>query len=502
MLERFRSLQLVNRLLPSGSLRRDVTILSGASIVAQTIQLFAAPVLTRLYSPAAFGEWMLIMTFAGIGTAFGGGRYELGVTLARDNREAISVAYVQTIINVLTCLFAAGLFLAFSAYLGRILGSEVITRWSMVIPFIMFWTVFAANARFWFLRQKAFRHLALSRILLATSTVVAQLLAYPFCAGEASGLLLGSAIGVCSIVIILAIFLRTWGECDLFGQVSYRDVRDAFWRYRKFPLFTVPYGLVHEGRERGAVLTLGLFVSKSIVGYYGQIIRVFNLPTGLIATSINSVLIQRASASKNTHELERIVFKLLTILCVLGVPVFVFIAWHAEDLFAFVFGEQWREAGVYASALSLPGFSLLLAGSTDRLLDIRNRQNVAFFLEFLYSTAALGTILYFCAIRNNAYVGIVVFAAICFVGHISRVCGVYYCWNFSWRPLLRLAAATTLLACMFSLVFLATTRLNYFSRGWAVVIAIGFCIVYYSVAGFVWYRSMANTRREIAEGST
>src|SRR5262245_8313247 len=79
---------------PSGSFGRSVSVLASGTAAGQALALLAAPLLTRLYSPADFGHLQLyvsIMTFAMLTSTW---RYELAILLPKANEEAAEVLAV------------------------------------------------------------------------------------------------------------------------------------------------------------------------------------------------------------------------------------------------------------------------------------------------------------------------------------------------------------------------------------------------------------------------
>ena len=71
---------------------RHVTILSGASVVAQLINIVSMPIVSRLYSPNDFGVLALYSSIVGLLATISGFRYYLVIPLVRRERYIQALA--------------------------------------------------------------------------------------------------------------------------------------------------------------------------------------------------------------------------------------------------------------------------------------------------------------------------------------------------------------------------------------------------------------------------
>ena len=101
------------------------------------------------------------------------------------------------------------------------------------------------------------------------------------------------------------------------------------------------------------ILVITTLSHVSVVGFFGLAIKVLGLPMSLISQSLSSVLFQRVAQlhHHNPHQIKILIIKIFLILNFITIPFVGFIWFFGEDLFAFIFGEPWREAGVIASTL-------------------------------------------------------------------------------------------------------------------------------------------------------
>ena len=101
------------------------------------------------------------------------------------------------------------------------------------------------------------------------------------------------------------------------------------------------------------ILFIATFSYVNIVGIFGLTIRVLSLPASLISLALSTVLFQKVTELHNNDpdKIKTLIIKIFLILIFTIIPFVGFIWFFGEDLFAFIFGELWREAGVMASIL-------------------------------------------------------------------------------------------------------------------------------------------------------
>jgi O-antigen/teichoic acid export membrane protein len=98
-------------------------------------------------------------------------------------------------------------------------------------------------------------------------------------------------------------------------------------------------------------------LEKKDLGFYGLVERSIGAPISLVSYSISQVLLEDiASRYKQDLPIRPRILKLLMNLSLIGVVPFTLLFFFSEDIFTFVFGQQWAVAGKYASILSIAFF--------------------------------------------------------------------------------------------------------------------------------------------------
>ena len=77
-----------------------LTLLSGTAL-AQLILFAASPVLSRVYEPAAFGQYALLSLGLSLVTVLASGKYEIGVLLPEADEEAFALVVLALLLMLM-----------------------------------------------------------------------------------------------------------------------------------------------------------------------------------------------------------------------------------------------------------------------------------------------------------------------------------------------------------------------------------------------------------------
>src|SRR5690606_33346643 len=133
----------------------------------------------------------------------------------------------------------------------------------------------------------------------------------------------------------------------------------------------------NTGSSQMPIMLLTAFFSSSIAGFYMLTQRVMGAPTTLIAGAIGDVFRQEASqAYIHTGNCRAIYISTVKKLLILSVVPSILFFFIAPDLFALVFGENWREAGVFAQILTPVFFLRFVTSPLSAMFMIAEKQKL------------------------------------------------------------------------------------------------------------------------------
>lgn len=450
-----------------------VSVMRG-TVVGQAIAVASTPLVSRLFSPAVFGDFALIVSVAAAVSTLAGLRYETAIPLCEsDNDAAATVAVATSAVLLVALLALIGALVAFERPL--LLGNVAVLRdWLLIVPVLVVLTGASQVLSYTAIRNKQFEQISWFRVNQALPVAAFQILLGYAVSRHVGSLIVASVVGQMIACGLLARSVLRHPAGRALGGVSLERMRRVFVRFRNFPLFMTPYGLVSIGRERMIYLLLGVFSSTSVVGIYALAYRLTLLPINLLSSSLSPVVFQRASAAADVREVEGLIDILLTWLVRLSVPAFMLFVLAAYRLAGAVLGPAWKSVGSYAAVLAVPAWFMLHTTWLDRMLDRLNRQRLALAIETGYTVVALTGVTIALRATKDGLTAVATFAAITTVYNVVWLVMLYRVAKFSMRTLvhrgieaLGLAAACVLLLGLLTILLPATVA---FGAGAAAVI--------------------------------
>ncbi|MEO0244383.1 MAG: oligosaccharide flippase family protein, partial [candidate division WOR-3 bacterium] len=220
---------------------KNVAILSGGIAVSQLIPILVSPALTRLYSPQDFGILAIFVSITTILSVIANGRYELAVMLPEKDDDAINIAAVAFIVNVIFSFFCLFLIIFFKSHLLRILKMESMGIWAYFIPLTSFFIALFNLLNYTNNRFKLYRDIAKSNIYKSISYALVKLILGFFKTG-AGGLIIGQ---ITSQFVANSKLFDNIKKTGLLASISLRQIKELAKLYSNFPTFSVLAGLIN-----------------------------------------------------------------------------------------------------------------------------------------------------------------------------------------------------------------------------------------------------------------
>jgi O-antigen/teichoic acid export membrane protein len=365
---------------------RNVTLLAGATLVGQGIVLLVAPVLTRLFNPAAFGVAAVFSSVTSILYPLTSLRYELAIPLPSDERVGINLLGLSLILLIpTTAVVAVATWLAGPALLSAT-GSESITRYLWVIPVGLLIAGASQAATLWLVRVREFKPLARAKIAqgigLAAIPLGGGTLIRPNPMWLVLGQLGGQAAG------LGAIARAGWRlDREKVGAITREGMLAAARQFRRFPQISLGSGLLDSATLYAPSLLFAATYGIGVAGGFALSARVVGIPMTLLGQSVASVYLGEAprAASGDAAELPRLYRQTARRLLVFGgIPLL------AGGLLApwasvWVFGPGWAQAGRFIQVLAPAYVAALVLSPVSQTLAVIGRLD----LELYWTSARL-----------------------------------------------------------------------------------------------------------------
>lgn len=330
-----------------------VAALMTGSVIAQAVPVLLSPVLTRIYVPDDFAAFALFMAVNAVISVVGAGRYDQAILLPRDEDDALNVVALSwlilgTLCLVLTTMIGVSYHVLPADWMVILHGD-----WLYLLPLAVFATASLQILASWNNRCGRFPQLAISRASQGVSATGAQC-GLGYAGLHSTGLIWGWLAGQ---LIGMGMLLRANFQSLRAGlpRVTRRRLVANASVYRRFPLLSTWGSLFDSGGAMMVLLIISHTFSSTITGLFSFTQRVLAMPLFLISNAIAQVLHQRIARMNNEDAAAILpcVLRTAAILAAIAVPFVAVLSLFGVELFTFVFGPSWSEAGKYAALLSL-----------------------------------------------------------------------------------------------------------------------------------------------------
>jgi O-antigen/teichoic acid export membrane protein len=328
---------------PSGTAglwRATFTLLAGGAF-AQALPLLLGPWLTRAYAPEQWGQYTTFAAVAANLAVVACARYEFALPLARDDAEA-------TLLLAL-CLRVLGTVTLLSGVLA--LGLLALDRLPHAgwLPLAVAAAGAAQLLALWATRAQRFKALAAGRVVQQGGGVLAQSLAGAAQAGTL-GLVLGPVAASAATALMLARPTPQGGWRSVL-HTPWAALQGVMRKHREFPLLNTPHAFAGALQDTLAVALLAAGSGEAAVGFWGLALRYLKAPATLVGASVSQALYPKLAAA-GPDEGRAAVRQVMKALALVALPLMLVLLAAGPALFAWAFGERWREAGELARALA------------------------------------------------------------------------------------------------------------------------------------------------------
>lgn len=413
-----------------GSRTRAIALIASGTAVANGIAFISTAALSRLFTPAEFGTFSVLVAIVMTWSTVLAGRVEAIIPLPSEDDDAYGLLVLGALVALTSVAVGLAGVLLLESIARDALPSAVETLgWTIPVMALPVATFQLLNA--WALRQGRFGAIARRSVLQALVTAIAQVGA-GFAGWSIGGLIvgyvLGQAVGSLSLLLSVSPLLR---------RVTKERLGILIRQYRGVPLMLGPAGLLNSLSLQAPVLLVALLYGAEAAGWFGLSQRVLAVPIVLIAQATASVYASELARLRRTESagvaaLFWSTSKQLGLAVVVVCPV---ILVAAEPAFRAVFGPQWAISGDVARAMTLLIAGQMLAFPVSQTLIVFERNA----LQLLWDACRLIAVVSVIVILSNTGASLTET-----VWAYSSTAAVFYAisWELSRRTIRRFAASS------------------------------------------------------------
>jgi teichuronic acid exporter len=376
-------LGMLERLKKSDFLNSIFILISG-TVIAQIISYSLSPIITRLYLPEEMSYFSLLVRIVSFFAVIATARYEIAFPLPKRDDHAFSLYRSSFFITITIVLLSFILVLIIDLF--DVLDS-VLEPILYFIPFGILFVAFNSQGVNWAIRMKDFREISISKILQSSFNsvlgVVFGILSFGYL-GLIYAFLIGVLVSNIPFFRVFHVAINKIGKFKLRGR-NYVILKS----YSDFPKINLPHVLMDLTKELFIAFYLISFFDKEVLGLYDFSFRMLRLPISLIGASISQVLFKNAADLINEKKsIYLLVRKTVLMLFLISIIPFGILFLFGEEIFSFIFGENWKEAGVYSEIMAPWLMINFILSPISQIPTVLNRQKM-FFIVSLISTLVL-----------------------------------------------------------------------------------------------------------------
>jgi len=358
------------------------------TVISTIIPIIFAPVMSRIFNPADFGVIGLYVSISMLLGVIAYSHYSHAIMLAGDKEEAKQVIwftlFITACVSLLVFLITIVLYFFTTA-----IDHSAVGFWYMFMPLSVFLNGVNATLLIWANRVQQYRTLANNRVIQALLTIIIQISLGLLIKNE-TGLMIGLLGGqlISAVLLLKDFFVK---ETYSIGNPDKKEFKKIAIRHKNFFFYSTPSDFINSLINQAPFFLLQKFASISAVGSYAFTQRLLGLPQMFISSAITDVFKQKASVIYNAEGNCKSVFvKTFKSLGLLGLLPFLVLFAFAPQIIVFIFGEQWKEAGIYTQFLGIMYYCRFVISPLSYVYFIAGRLRENFYLHilFLFSTVA------------------------------------------------------------------------------------------------------------------
>lgn len=361
--------------------------LTGASVLAQFIAFSVMPLVTRLHTPESLGQYQFFTTLSLVITPFISGSFALAIKSARTNYQA--AVYLKLGMQYALLCFIA--LLCTLPILMLILSKSILDWFSMYLPLLFLFVYLSANFQFAMGFLTNSRRYGSQSTYTLTKSLLSNMLKLVFSVLSKNGLsLVLAVIATEGFQLIRVIRLNYISVLRSLFDIKWRHFKHHLCRARVYPTYVTLAVVLGILMNWFPILITGVLYGPDYAGLLGLAFMVVNTPVYPFIKALENVCFGELSREKNYRAVMTTYIKIMLIGIVASVLGLLILGIYGEKLFYIVFGEQWREAGVYAYICFIPiSFSFVLSPVYNTLNHFFSFQKFFFWLRLFALTVSV-----------------------------------------------------------------------------------------------------------------
>lgn len=355
------------------------------STFAFALSFLLLPVISRIYPPAEYGNFQVMLSLVTILSVLAALKYETAIVLPKSESERNDIFLLCILL-----LFSSTIIVGTGFYIGGdfvldLLDAEGLKPYILYMILLYFFIGLFQITRYNFIAQKKYGQLSINNIV-NSAVINGGKVGLGYWKPVFSSLFWGHLAGVI-IASLYALFV-----VDFSSKSSWKRLRIVALKYKKFFIFEMPGVFLLSLTVKLPIFFISKYHGTEAAGLYAMAALIIDAPLDLIAKSVKEVFYKTAAEKTliNRNELRKFYAKNLKSLSALGVFAIIFVLIFSDLIVETLLGEEWMPVSWMMKILVVAKLFHFVSNVTASALRIINKQNLYFsmMIVFFISRAA------------------------------------------------------------------------------------------------------------------
>jgi O-antigen/teichoic acid export membrane protein len=315
------------------------------------LQIFTAPVLSRIYTPEAYGMFGIFNALIVNIGAFSTLMLPFAFVIS-DKKQFRDLLGISILFSTFYSLVLLILFFGFNGPVNRLLENSL-GYILLLIPAAILLASYSGILLYWNIKNKYFTRNSISDVSANISIKGTSILFGVFSKGAFWGLLVSDLLGKLMLIFFLLTRRKLKYIWLVLKNFNLKNAIGTVKTYRNYPLYILPSEYLNLISTQFPTYFLTIFYSNFFLGSFVFAVTLLNIPFGVLNSAIRPVFIQKVTETVKIDLalVGPMVHKIFYSLFIAGLLPIVFLTWYGGLIFSFVFGEKWMLAGIFTGYL-------------------------------------------------------------------------------------------------------------------------------------------------------
>ena len=366
------------------TLLRNTSTLMIYVVAGYFITIAASPVLTRLYTPDAFGLYGTFLAFPTMCLVVAALNFDTVAPAIMDETEAANVAAGAVLIAIVMAIILTLVFLLF--IIDNILGYGTLPAWGALafFPVLLAWSL-TSTAQYWCIRRQRFQSIGIGTAIASVVRAATQIV-LSFTGLGWFAMTIGEFVGRASNATAY-LYASREDVARLWSGITLRGILRGLWNERRFATVLLPPMAVDAVFGAVTLPVIGSLFGLATAGQYFLMKRILDLPASLMSRTAADAFYGRISdhAKDAPHRIRPLLVRTFCLIAATGAVGALPIILFGPTLCAVFFGAPWREAGIFAAVMAPALVVNLAAAPVARVFAVTRSP----MLRYAYTSATV-----------------------------------------------------------------------------------------------------------------